>query len=136
MVDTSGVQVEESLGLAPTTSRGTHGHSSNFNPPHHACMQPASLRVFSIAEMATHIVQTLQVDNYDRSETATQNAATLAALARVCSVVSKVALDQLWLSLCTVDPLVRLLPSDAYELSDYFNDLVSHFSRHDILAPE
>ncbi|KAF8198221.1 hypothetical protein K438DRAFT_702376 [Mycena galopus ATCC 62051] len=46
------------------------------------------------------------------------NTDTLANLARVSRNISNAALDALWRSINQPDPIIRLLPSDAYELLD------------------
>lgn len=66
--------------------------------------------MLSAEEIITRIVQAFDLDDTAPSI----NWITLAVLARVSRAFSKPALDHLWSTLDDLDPLVRLLPEDAY----------------------
>lgn len=110
-----------SAGAEPTRCQ-LHQHSASKSLPQCLSFQPRMsawrsefYHVFSIAEIAIQIVELFDLDsNPDDVGAITNSRATLAALARVCTVTSAPALDYLWSILDHLGPLVRLLPREAY----------------------
>ena len=75
-------------------------------------------RCLQVTELVAHILAALGPDPMVVGTVDTMQRRANAAMARTCKTLYEPAMDALWSLLVSLDPLIKCLPQDTWEMSD------------------